>query len=146
MKIIGINEENFLPRTGIYYLYKNCIIVYIGQTQNLPQRIINHIKDGVKDFDSYSFLSIPYGSLDEREFNKIVKHKPIYNKSLPYYPDWITTPKKILKEYGLSATKKRINLISCNIEPIFSSHKLNTWYKKEELQEMYNKKRDEIHN
>lgn len=65
---------------GIYFLYKNNDIVYIGQTKNLISRLAVHLADKNKDFDSYKFLELPHNmNLNKLERFLIKKFKPEYN-------------------------------------------------------------------
>ena len=63
--------------TGIYFLYRNEEIVYIGQSRNLHRRIIQHCYG--KEFDSYSYIQCDESELNDLEFEFIAKHKPMYN-------------------------------------------------------------------
>lgn len=77
-------KVNFLSQvidnvSGVYRLYKNDRIVYVGKSINIKNRVKDHRRD--KDFDSFDF------SIINNESNKniyeiyyIDKHKPIYNK------------------------------------------------------------------
>ena len=65
--------------SGVYRLYKNDRIVYVGKSINIKSRVKDHKRD--KDFDSFDF------SIMNNESNKnlyeiyyIDKYKPIYNK------------------------------------------------------------------
>lgn len=75
IKVDGIFKE----QTGIYFLYKDNIIVYIGQTHKGISRVFEHIKE--KDFDAYSFLPSNKDELDILECKYIRNLKPRYNKS-----------------------------------------------------------------
>lgn len=44
---------------GVYFLYDGDELVYIGQTDNLMRRIGEHIKEGVKRFDSFELYETP---------------------------------------------------------------------------------------
>lgn len=146
MKIHYITEENFLPRKGIYFLYDSGEIVYIGQTNNLPQRIVGHIKEGTKTFDSYSFYECDPDTLDSVEFEEIIEHKPKYNKTLPLYPDWIIKPRDFLISKGMKPRKKTIKKITEGYECVFSSFGRIERYKLEDMEDSYKKYLNEIHN
>ena len=68
---------------GIYFLYHDQKIVYIGQSKtNVMQRICDHYAEGLKDFNSFSFL--PYTSYSDKKLSfkeetLIKKHSPKYN-------------------------------------------------------------------
>jgi len=65
----------------IYKLISNDNIVYIGQTSQLKKRIQNHIK--YKEFDRIEVELTTKDLASNREAELIIKHKPMYNKSLP---------------------------------------------------------------
>lgn len=68
---------------GIYYLYDNSEIVYIGESNvNVMSRILTHFKDKDKVFNSYMiFLKPDYTEKQLKEYEKkcIQKHNPKYN-------------------------------------------------------------------
>ena len=65
----------------VYCLYMESIVVYVGQTVNLKNRLNGH--DSSKVYDSYSYTTdLPNGANNTEAF-LIVKHMPLYNKSLP---------------------------------------------------------------
>lgn len=91
MKIYKKNDDvsSLNYKKGIYYLFKNNKIVYIGSSKSIGFRIISHRKGkygkggNYKKFDSFSFFECDKDILLEVEALKIFKHAPIYNKSLP---------------------------------------------------------------
>jgi hypothetical protein len=73
-------EEIFIR--GIYFLYFNDKVVYIGQSyENVMQRICDHFRDEGKIFDSFSFKKYDVSSeeLLKIEASLIKKIKPKYN-------------------------------------------------------------------
>lgn len=70
------------PRlVGIYFLIKEDVIVYIGQSINLAARLLEH--ERTKDFDSYTFIPCDSAQLPDMEALYILKFKP----SLNYMPN-----------------------------------------------------------
>lgn len=65
--------------SGIYRLYKNNTIVYIGKSKCIKSRLKSHIKE--KDVDSFDF-TISNNESDKNlyELYYIDKYKPLYNK------------------------------------------------------------------
>ena len=85
MKYSGqIFDCNQLFERGLYYLYKNNKIVYIGKSEtNVMQRVLTHYLDKEKDFDSYLIVLKPQinnKTLGDMEKKAIKKHLPKYNK------------------------------------------------------------------
>lgn len=65
-------------QSGIYFLLRKNVIVYIGQTTRLLGRLSQHLIDG-KDFDSYTFFPCEQNQLRELETRMILKFKPKLN-------------------------------------------------------------------
>jgi predicted GIY-YIG superfamily endonuclease len=89
-----IKKKKKLPKfkSGIYFLiYKN-EIVYVGQTLNEESRIFNHLKQGNKKFDSYSFIKIK-----DKHKRDLIEALYIYTKK-PKYNKILCIKKKIKKE------------------------------------------------
>lgn len=77
-----IKKIKITSNKGIYFLYDNDTIVYIGKSKNLASRILAHTDDGVKIFNSYKILIIPKNeNLTMIEKFYIEKYKPKYNKN-----------------------------------------------------------------
>lgn len=71
---IPVNYKNF-----IYFLLKDGIVVYVGQTTQGLIRPFTH-KD--KDYDEMKIILCDKEQLDNAEGNYIAKYKPIYNKAI----------------------------------------------------------------
>ncbi len=69
-----------IPKVGIYFLYKNTEIVYLGKSKDIEKRIIEHIYMLKKDFDSYSYLEVGNDKIDFYERFFLNKFLPKYNK------------------------------------------------------------------
>ena len=86
---ININTiKNYNKESGIYFLFRKGVVVYIGASRaNVYSRIIDHIKD--KDFDSYFIMTCidDNGIINKKLLEKalkaesylIRKFKPEYN-------------------------------------------------------------------
>lgn len=74
---------NHIQHRWIYYLYNKWKLVYIWQSENIYQRIFNHIYEWEKEFDKFRFIDIPLSDdLDNIEISEIKKYKPLYNKNI----------------------------------------------------------------
>lgn len=91
-KIEGMTEKQMLweIRTpieeyhpGIYFLFREDEIVYVGKSLWTMARVFVHQRDKDKDFDSFTILPFLVEQLDDKELEYICKFQPVYNKSLP---------------------------------------------------------------
>lgn len=73
--------QNICTLPGIYFLCKKRKIKYIGQAVNITQRVITHINERIKDFDSVYFITCPINRLTELEYSLIRYLQPELNKS-----------------------------------------------------------------
>jgi hypothetical protein len=76
-------EINNLPKLkeGIYFLYKNESLVYIGISQDIVGRIKNHMCSD-KVFDNYKYLELKKNEAKIYERVLLNKYKPEYNNDL----------------------------------------------------------------
>lgn len=73
--------KDYFDSPCIYYLYCKEEIVYIGQTERLMPRIVDHF-NSKKLFTRFSFFSCAHVSKQQRlafELRLIKRHKPHYN-------------------------------------------------------------------
>lgn len=66
---------------GVYFLFREEEVVYVGSSKNIASRIATHIK--TKSFDSYSKIHCNPEDMLDLEFEYIVEYVPIYNLNLP---------------------------------------------------------------
>lgn len=70
---------------GIYFLYNNDKLVYIGKSQNIFERIGRHIKDNVKEFNSWDYQEVDDEyKRSELEGYLINVFRPKYNEKMEY--------------------------------------------------------------
>jgi len=83
-KILKIKKPaSELGKSGIYFLIKDDIIVYVGQTRNSESRIYSHFNDASKDFDSYSFIPYNEDELNDMEAYYVATLNTKYNMTMP---------------------------------------------------------------
>lgn len=75
---LPIQDINTPP--GIYFLCKNDKIQYIGQSVNVASRVMQHIREGMKDFDNVFFITCNVSRLTELESSLIKYLTPPLNK------------------------------------------------------------------
>lgn len=66
---------------GVYMLFLDSKLVYIGESNCITTRISQHFKDEIKEFDSYKIYSlIEDTSIRKREEKRLIKkYNPILN-------------------------------------------------------------------
>ena len=67
--------------TGIYFLIKDNVIVYIGKAFDISSRIRAHIIEDKKDFDEIRYVEKEIDDLDLSENYYISLYNPKYNKT-----------------------------------------------------------------
>lgn len=63
---------------AVYFLFKNGVIIYVGQSINLCARLISH---PIQDWDEARYLECEPEKLDEIEKHWIIELKPRFNKT-----------------------------------------------------------------
>lgn len=83
-----LGKEWIPAQAGIYHLFLDDILVYVGISQNIRGRILMHIKEGKKDFDNVLWFcaglqpsgeEITYTTCIKAEKGTIKMHSPAYN-------------------------------------------------------------------
>lgn len=69
----------FFGISGVYYLFRNEQLVYIGESACVFSRITEHIKEGVKEFTHFKYEACE--NRKELERSLIRKYRPIYNST-----------------------------------------------------------------
>ncbi|MCK5616220.1 hypothetical protein KAR91_80905 [Candidatus Pacearchaeota archaeon] len=74
-----LKDQGFKP--GVYFLFKDMDLVYIGESQCIMPRICQHY--GQKDFDSYRIYAVMPNEKERKilERRLIKKHRPILNSA-----------------------------------------------------------------
>lgn len=80
---IRFDVFKFFNLVGIYFLYKNNKIVYIGESNCIISRVSQHFKDNTKNFDSFTFREHNGTAKARKQLEKklIKQYKPKYNKT-----------------------------------------------------------------
>lgn len=74
------DAENII--CGIYMLFFEGQIVYIGQSINIFSRVSRHTQEGKKRFDKFSFFKCERQFLDGIESELIHRYSPKYNSTI----------------------------------------------------------------
>lgn len=78
---IDVNIAGMPFPSGVYFLYKNNILQYIGQAVYINRRIDTHINDLGKDFDAVYFIPVAISELDWVESYLIHQLNPPLNRA-----------------------------------------------------------------
>ena len=68
---------------GVYELFLDGELVYVGQSTELPNRILTHLKSGGVNFDSFDVTFCNEDELNDIEATYIIERQPKKNKSVP---------------------------------------------------------------
>ncbi|MEE8209078.1 MAG: hypothetical protein V3T88_09050, partial [Nitrosomonadaceae bacterium] len=105
----------------IYYLLDKGAVVYVGQTRSVSLRMVNHVAQRKKVFDSYKLLEVKDGlNMNQREFFQILQYRPKYNKTLPRV-DFLTPKTTVITGYKRALKKGLAHKYKFNVhEPDFT--------------------------
>jgi hypothetical protein len=76
--LFKLPKSLFNSGSCIYFLCRNEKVVYIGQAENVHQRLVEHLK--TKNFDTVFYLRVPFNKMDKIESALISYLNPEYNK------------------------------------------------------------------
>lgn len=83
-EIISLKRKAILKvYPGVYVLFWNDEVVYVGQSTNVENRIIYHINSLEKVFDAYAIIPTEPDMLDATEVELIWRFSPKYNVTMP---------------------------------------------------------------
>jgi len=77
--LFKLPKSLFNSGSCIYFLCKNDKVVYVGQAENVHQRLVEHMR--TKEFDAVFYLRVPAHKMNKIESALISYLKPEYNKS-----------------------------------------------------------------
>lgn len=114
---VPLSKERIYKIVGIYFLYQDDDIVYVGQSQNIGQRVYTHLAKDEKVFNYYAVYECPKLSqqeMDNLEARIILEFDPRYNGSIPPNSKYktISQLKKILRAtaWGIKRWIKEYNI------------------------------------
>lgn len=102
-----MNQLQFIPMVpvkkirGVYLLWSRGIVVYVGQSENILQRVGVHLANPKKEFDGYCYAVIEQGNLNQIEADLIVRYQTRLNNSLPINQKYVTA-NQLKKQMGFS--------------------------------------------
>ena len=73
------NKDNDYRKCGVYFLWDNGQLVYIGKSTNILSRADHHNSHKAMTFDQFSYCELPEDIFGYVEDILIGKHKPKYN-------------------------------------------------------------------
>ena len=99
--LFKLPKSLFNSGSCIYFLCKNDKVVYVGQAENVHQRLVEHMR--TKVFDAVFYLRVPAHKMNKIESALISYLKPEYNKSgLNSGNKESSLAESILNTYGLN--------------------------------------------
>ncbi len=78
--IIALPSLDGLAQSGVYFLYRQGRVVYVGQAVDVRRRVASHIGEGFKIFDAVSFVACDQKDLASVEKRFIQELMPEYNR------------------------------------------------------------------
>lgn len=106
---------------GIYLLWDRGAVVYVGQSENILQRVGVHLANPLKDFDGFSYAVVETGDLNIIEAEIIIRYSPRLNKGLPRNDKYVT--RGYLKRY-FNVGGWEFRKIMKNIVPVWREYYL----------------------
>ena len=79
---ISLSAVPWSGHSGVYFLTKNNLIVYVGQAVNVYARVSTHASEKIKDFDSWAYLPCKIEALNKMESLYIHYLKPKLNGTM----------------------------------------------------------------
>ena len=99
--LFKLPKSLFNSGSCIYFLCKNEKVVYVGQAENVHQRLVEHIR--TKVFDAVFYLRVPAHKMNKIESALISYLKPEYNRtSLSVGNKDVSMAESILNTHGLN--------------------------------------------
>jgi len=65
--------------TGVYFLLRENVVVYVGQAVSVLRRVHDHLAEGLKKFDAVAWLAVPPAQMHRVEREWIQRLRPEYN-------------------------------------------------------------------
>ena len=85
--VMRITKAHYMyPKQGVYGLFKDGCLIWVGQTRNICNRLYAHISQEDRDFDEVWFHPMPYTpelEIDRVERALILRARPSENIRLP---------------------------------------------------------------
>ncbi len=83
---VSVDNDRHTPAmailgSGIYFLCRSDVVVYVGQAKCIAARVASHLKE--KAFDNFWFVTVPIGGLNRAEARMIAKYDPCLNQTRP---------------------------------------------------------------
>lgn len=104
--LFKLPKSLFNSGSCIYFLCKNEKVVYVGQAENVHQRLVEHMRD--KEFTSVFYLRVPVHKMNKIENALISYLKPEYNRtSLNRANKEFSLAESILNTDGLNFNEKK---------------------------------------
>lgn len=84
-----IRCAKYVVTPGVYFLFDDDELVYVGQSTKAHARVAAHILEDIKEFNCFAVLECSATDLNETEAEAIVRFNPKYNRAVPGNKKWI---------------------------------------------------------
>ena len=106
--------------TGIYFLFRDNVLQYIGQSQNVMQRVGQHLRN--KQFDTFTYIECNIAELNDMEIRYIRQYNPPLNHAyarnlMPFYALNMSAHKELIDRHRGNVTTKcneHVTVSRCN--------------------------------
>ena len=71
------------PVCGVYELFLDDELIYVGQSKQVQSRIMNHLRNKEIRFDSFNITECDKSELNDIEAEYIIERNPVRNKTIP---------------------------------------------------------------
>lgn len=129
--VTQLNKSRITKATGIYILYQDDEIVYVGQSKNIGQRVYAHLADNEKSFNYcavYECADLSQHELNCLEAELIIEFLPKYNGTVPPNDKFknLSGVQRLLSKAGVELTIWKLKkwIRENNISPVESRQQL----------------------
>lgn len=87
---------------GIYFLASHSSVIYVGKSNDIHRRVVHHLYEGKKAFDSYSWIEYECSDFElaNLEADWVFAYNPNENKIIPENSKYISVG-SIERKYGI---------------------------------------------
>ena len=110
---------------GVYFLYSQSTVIYIGQAADLVSRVKSHDSNKNIPFDAFSWIQAPFDELNDLEAYYIFTMDPEHNSTIPTNSRFLREKQclvKLKKEFDIILTVDELNQLPITIRRFANHH------------------------